>query len=265
VECQPAVLDMLHGETKEIILVDAGGEGKVTEFEMVGVSGPANDPGAGEIEVSQEPAADQNGWSRLPGKIRIHSNTKHGPPHTKTYLLNTMLGGVQGDNHIFGGNIWCQVNVKHDDPATPTLTATVMPSSTPTLTATHSTLITSTQLITSATATIFVDTEIIELSLSADRLVAGDPLTIRGSGFTPNDMIKEEFSCGSNNFVVETWSDNRGKLISTINTNSIPPGMCTVRVIDVKTGRNAREQFRLLQGSNEGDMGDKESEGGTDY
>ncbi|MDD5466962.1 MAG: hypothetical protein PHS96_04075 [Anaerolineales bacterium] len=248
VECQPAVLDMLHGETKEIALVDAGGEGKVTDFKVSSVVGPANDPGAGEIEVSQAPATNQTGWSLLPGQIQIHSNAVHGPPHTKTYLLNTMLGGVQGETHILGGNIWCQVNVKHDEPATQTPTPTNTPSGTPTPAMTN----TPGQVPSKATATLFVPTELIQLTLSSDRLVAGDKLTVRGSGFTPNEMIKEEFTCGAHSFTVETWSDNRGKLISTINTHDIPPGTCTVLVIDVKTGRNARAKFRVLQGSGGG-------------
>jgi hypothetical protein len=126
VTCDPVPLEMIHGETKTIAIADTGGEGKVTEFKVGTIAGTASDPAASEISVSQQPAPGDSGWSTLPGTITIVSTAVDGPERTETYFINILVGGRQGDDHITGGNIWCQVNVKHLEPptATPTITAT---------------------------------------------------------------------------------------------------------------------------------------------
>ncbi len=123
-ECQPATLDMLHGETGEIHLVDVEHLGKVTEFKTGTVAGSAADASASEVEVSQSPGPNVDGWSALPGTIKITSNAVDGPPRIVSYYINIILGGSQGSDQITGGNIWCQVNVQHTIPSTPTSTPT---------------------------------------------------------------------------------------------------------------------------------------------
>lgn len=126
VSCDPSILEMLHGETKAITIADTGGVGQVTEFKVGTIAGTASDPAASEIDVSQQPEPSDSGWSALPGTINIVSMAVDGPERTETYFINILVGGTQGDEHITGGNIWCQVNVKHLEPptATPTITAT---------------------------------------------------------------------------------------------------------------------------------------------
>ena len=124
VECKPVTLEMQHGETQNIQLADVGGEGKVTGFKVGTVRGD------GFIQVSQ-PAPNNTGWSNLPGAIQIKSLSVDGPTRTVTYYVEILLGGRQGDR-IAGGNIWCQVDVKHVAPPTPTFTPTPTPSITPT-------------------------------------------------------------------------------------------------------------------------------------
>ncbi len=134
VTCDPSILEMLHGETKTITIADTGGVGKVTEFKVGTVAGTASDPTASEISVSQQPEPSDSGWSTLPGTINIVSTAVDGPERTETYFINILVGGTQGDDQITGGNIWCQVNVKHLEPptATPTITATPTETATPT-------------------------------------------------------------------------------------------------------------------------------------
>ncbi|MEW6094221.1 MAG: hypothetical protein AB1531_09680 [Chloroflexota bacterium] len=133
VTCDPVPLEMIHGETKTIAIADTGGEGKVTEFKVGTIAGTASDPAASEISVSQQPAPGDSGWSTLPGTITVVSTAVDGPERTETYFINILVGGRQGDDHITGGNIWCQVNVKH---IVPTATFTLTPTATITLTKT---------------------------------------------------------------------------------------------------------------------------------
>ena len=116
---------MLHGKTKEIKLVDIGGEGRVTGFKIGTIRGD------GKIEVSQTPAGNKTGWSTLPGAIQVKSLAVDGPSRVVPYYIEILLGGRQGAR-IAGGNIWCQVNVIHVAPPTPTFTPTLTPSDTPT-------------------------------------------------------------------------------------------------------------------------------------
>lgn len=125
VECDPATLEMKHGETQEIKLADVGGEGKVTGFRIGSIRGD------GAIVVTQTPAPNNTGWSTLPGAVQVKSTAVDGPTRTVTYYIEILLGGRQGDR-IAGGNIWCQVNVKHLAPPTPTFTPTFTPTHTPT-------------------------------------------------------------------------------------------------------------------------------------
>lgn len=125
VECNPATLEMKHGETQEIKLADVGGEGKVTDFRIGSIRGD------GAIVVTQTPAPNNTGWSTLPGAVQVKSTAVDGPTRTVTYYIEILLGGRQGDR-IAGGNIWCQVNVKHLAPPTPTFTPTFTPTHTPT-------------------------------------------------------------------------------------------------------------------------------------
>ncbi len=130
-ECQPATLDILHGETGEIKLVDVQNLGKVTGFKVGTVAGSGADADASEVAVSQSPAPNADGWSTLPGTINIVSNAVDGPPRIVSYYINIILGGGQGTDQITGGNIWCQVNVEHIVPATPTPTPTATPTPVP--------------------------------------------------------------------------------------------------------------------------------------
>jgi len=180
VECQPAVLDMLHGETKEIVVVDAGGEGRVTDFKTSSIVGPADDPSASEIDVSQAPVPNENGWSALPGTIRIHSIAVHGPPHTKTYNLNILLGGIQEGNFITGGNILCVVNVQHVDLTTATLTPTFTPTITPTMTVTPTPTIPPTRTPEKIRPTLYVNSPV----------TIGDTLIVKGLNFPPGEASK---------------------------------------------------------------------------
>ncbi len=130
VECKPDLLDMVHGETQEIGVVDVEGLGKVTGFRMGTIAGTAGDTDASEIEASQKPAPNAAGWSTLPGAIQVKSIAVDGPPRTEPYLIPIFLGGSQGAA-IVGGNLWCLVNVQHIVPATPTATPTPTFSPTP--------------------------------------------------------------------------------------------------------------------------------------
>lgn len=137
VSCQPTILAMLHGETNTIAVADTGGLGRVTEFKLGTVAGTASDPAASEIKVSQQPAPNGSGWSTLPGTIQIVSTAIDGPERIETYYINILVGGGQGSNTITGGNIWCQVDVRHLLPtqtpsSTPTPTSTPTPSASPT-------------------------------------------------------------------------------------------------------------------------------------
>lgn len=123
-ECQPATLDILHGETGEIKLVDAQQLGKVTEYKIGTIDGSVSDADASEVNVSQSPNPNGDGWSTLPGTINITSNAVDGPPRIVPYYINIILGGSQGLDQITGGNIWCQVNVQHTVPSTTTSTPT---------------------------------------------------------------------------------------------------------------------------------------------
>ncbi|MBI4731913.1 MAG: hypothetical protein HY781_07285 [Chloroflexi bacterium] len=134
VTCNPAILEIPHGFTKSIHIVDTGEVGKVTEFKVGTVAGTASDPDASEIAVFQ-PDPNETGWSKLPGAISVGSLAVDGPTRTETYFINIIVGGAQGDDNITGGNIWCQVNVKHEEP-TPTFTITPTITATPTQTAT---------------------------------------------------------------------------------------------------------------------------------
>lgn len=125
---------MLHGETGEIHLVDVQNLGKVTGFKIGTVAGSAADADASEVEVSQSPDPNTDGWSALPGTIKITSNAVDGPPRIVSYYINIILGGSSGTDQITGGNIWCQVNVEHIVPSTPTPTPTISPTPTATLT-----------------------------------------------------------------------------------------------------------------------------------
>ena len=131
VECQPAAADMLHGETQGIGLVDVEGLGKVTGFRIGDIAGTAGDVGASEVEVSQKPAPNAAGWSTIPGTIEFKSLKVDGPPRTESYIFPVILGGSQ-EAEISGGNIWCQMNVKHTVPPTPTATPTPKPTPSPT-------------------------------------------------------------------------------------------------------------------------------------
>lgn len=134
VTCDPAVLEMVHGETKTIAIADTGGVGRVTEFTIGTVTGTTGDSDASEINVSQQPAPN-DGWSALPGQIQVVSTAVDGPERTESYLINIIVGGGRGTQNITGGNIWCQVNVKHLEPTpTPSYTATM--TLTPTATST---------------------------------------------------------------------------------------------------------------------------------
>lgn len=110
VECQPTELNMLHGEIQQFGLLDVGGAGKVTDYSIGTVVGD------GGIEVSQIPAGNASGWSTLPGTVQVKSIAVDGPPRIVTYYINILVGGKQGTEHITGGNIWCQVNVRHTVP-----------------------------------------------------------------------------------------------------------------------------------------------------
>ena len=127
VECNPVTLEMQHGETHAIQLADVGGEGKVTGFKVGTIRGD------GFIQVSQ-PAANNTGWSALPGAVQVKSTAVDGPTRTVIYYIEILLGGREGDR-IAGGNIWCQVNVNHLAP-TPTFTSTPSVTPTPSLTPT---------------------------------------------------------------------------------------------------------------------------------
>lgn len=132
VECQPGVFDnILHGQTAGIGVVDAGGVGKVTSFRVGTVVGTGGDTDASEVGVSQDPAPNAAGWSTIPGTINFSSTAVDGPPRTEIYIFPVFLGGANGDS-IAGGNIWCQVNVKHVVPATPSATPTSTPKPAPT-------------------------------------------------------------------------------------------------------------------------------------
>ncbi len=132
VVCDPPELNILHGETPEIGLVDSLKHGKVTDFKIGSIAGGAGDADASEIDVSQEPAPNGAGWSTLPGAIQVVSSAVDGPPRTESYYINILLGGYQGADHIVGGNLWCLVNVEHIVPPTTTATPAPHPSPTPT-------------------------------------------------------------------------------------------------------------------------------------
>ena len=117
VQCQPDRLNILHGEAGEIKLVDVEGAGKVTDF-RIGSVVPA-----GQGFTQSPPPNDADGWSPLPGVVQVPPRPVDGPPRTETYYINILLGGSQGAE-ISGGNIWCQVNVQHTVPPTPTATPT---------------------------------------------------------------------------------------------------------------------------------------------
>ncbi len=125
IACRPVSQEVLHGDLAEISLVDQNGLGRVTDFKVGTVIGSGGDSEAREINISQRPESNAGGWSQLPGVVLVDSKAVDGPPRTETYYINILLGGMRGENHITGGNIWCEVKVRHEEPPISTVAATV--------------------------------------------------------------------------------------------------------------------------------------------
>lgn len=120
-----------------------------------------------------------------------------------------------------------------EDLHTPTITATAPSTLTPTPTNTP-------------TPTVQVSS-ILDVQPSSDRVRQGDTLALRGSGFTPENKVKEDFVCADGyHFYLDILSTKQGTIFNYVDTNEIPPGMCQVLIIDEATQRSVRSQFRIL-------------------
>ena len=130
VECQPAKLDITHGETGVIKLAYVKGKkGVATGFKIGEITIVSTDPKDQQTKsaVTQKPDP-KDGWSTIPGEIQVQS-IEDIPIRTVTYNINILLRVPT----IEDVNFWCQVIVHHVAPTpTPTPSRTPTPSHTPT-------------------------------------------------------------------------------------------------------------------------------------